>query len=51
LSLKKFHVVASAEKMMITVFCNGDGIILILCTPKGTTMTHNSHLEILHEKF
>ena len=35
---KKFRVTASAEKMMVAMFWDNEGVILIHCIPKITTM-------------
>jgi len=40
LSLKKFHVVASTEKV-ITIFLDADGTILTYCIPKDTSSKVN----------
>jgi len=36
---KKFRVTASAEKVMVAMFWDSEGVILTHCVPKGTTVT------------
>jgi len=36
---KKFRVTASAEKIMVAMFWDSEGVILIHCIPKSTTVT------------
>lgn len=48
---KKFRVSASAEKMMVAMFWDSDGVILSHCVPKGTTVTGTSYENILKNKF
>lgn len=47
---KKFRVSASAEKMMVAMFWDSDGIILTHCIPKGTTVTGASYQDVLKNK-
>ena len=48
---KKFRVSASAEKMMVAIFWDSDGVILTHCVPQGTTVTGASYEEVLRTKF
>ena len=47
---KKFRVSASAEKMMVAMFWDSDGVILTHCIPQGTTVTGASHEDVLRNK-
>ncbi|XP_068085434.1 histone-lysine N-methyltransferase SETMAR-like [Anabrus simplex] len=48
---KKFRVTASAEKMMVSIFWDSEGVILTHCVPKGTTVTGASYENVLKNKF
>lgn len=48
---KKFWVRASAEKVMVAMFWDSEGVILTHCVPKGTTITANSYEKVLRTKF
>lgn len=48
---KKFRVTASAEKMMVSMFWDSEGVILTHCVPKGTTVTGVSYENVLKNKF
>ena len=47
---KKFRVTASAEKMMVAMFWDSEGVILTHCVPKGTTVTAASYEHVLRTK-
>mgnify|MGYP003623263763 CR=1 FL=1 len=47
---KKFRVSASAEKMMVAMFWDSDGVILTHCVPEGTTVTGASYENVLKNK-
>jgi len=48
---KKFRVTASAEKIMVAMFWNSEGIILTHCVPKNTTVTGETYEDELRTKF
>ena len=48
---KKFRVTTSAEKMMVAIFWDSEGVILTHCVPKGTTVTGQSYEDVLRTKF
>ncbi len=45
---KKVKAVSSARKVMASVFCDAQGILLIRYMPKGTTITAGQYQEIFH---
>ena len=47
----KFLVSASAEKIMVAIFWDSDGVILTHCVPRGTTVTGASYQDVLKNKF
>ena len=51
LSPKKFRVTNSAEKMMVAMFWDSEGMILTHCVPKGTTVTGKTYEDVLRRKF
>jgi len=44
---KKFRVTTSAEKMMVAMFWDSEGVVLTHCVPKGTTVTGQSYEDVL----
>ena len=44
---KKFRVTTSAEKMMVAMFWDSEGVIITHCVPKGTTVTGQSYEDVL----
>ena len=48
---KKFRVTASADKMMVAIFWDSDGVILTHCIPKGNTVTAALYKDVLQQKF
>jgi len=48
---KKFWVSASAEKMMVAMFWDSEGVILTHCVPKSTTVTGQTYEDVLRMKF
>jgi len=48
---KKFRVTASAEKMMVAIFWNSEGVILTHFVPKSTTVTGETYEDVLRTKF
>jgi len=48
---KKFRVTASAEKMMVAMFWDSEGMILTHCVPKSTTVTGETYEDVLRTKF
>ena len=48
---KKFRVTASAEKMMVAMFWDSEGVILTHCVPKSTTVTGGTYEDVLRTKF
>jgi len=44
---KKFRVSASAEKMMLAMFWDSEGVILTHCVPKSTTVTGQTYEDVL----
>ena len=48
---KKFRVTASAEKMMVAMFWDSEGVILIHCVPESTTVTGETYKDVLRTKF
>jgi len=48
---KKFRVTSSAEKMMVAMFWNSEGVIVSHCLPKSTTMTGETYEDVLRKKF
>jgi len=48
---KKFRVINSAEKMMVAMFWDSEGMILTHCVPKGTTVTGKTYENVLRTKF
>lgn len=47
---RKFRVIASAEKMMVSMFWDSEGVILTHCVPKSTTVTGASYEAVLTSK-
>jgi len=48
---KKFRVSASAEKMMVAMFWDSEGVILTHCVHKSTTVTGQTYEDVLRTKF
>jgi histone-lysine N-methyltransferase SETMAR len=48
---KKFRVSASAEKMMVAMFWESEGMILTHCIPKKTKVTGGTYEDVLRTKF
>jgi len=48
---KKFRVSASAEKMMVAMFWDSEGVILNHCVPKSATVTGQTYEDVLRTKF
>ena len=48
---KTFRVTASAEKMMVDMFWDSEGLILAHCVPKRTTVTGGNYEDFLRTKF
>jgi len=48
---KKLRVSASAEKMMVAMFWDVEGVILTHCVPKSTTVTGQTYEDVLRTKF
>jgi hypothetical protein len=48
---KKFRVTAIAEKMMVAMFWDSEGVILTHCIPKKTTVTGETYEDVLRTKF
>ena len=44
---KKFWVTASAEKMMVAMFWDSEGVIITLCVLKSTTVTGETYEDVL----
>jgi len=51
LPLMKFRVTASAEKMMVAMFWDSEGVILTQCVPKSTTVMGETYEDVLWTKF
>ena len=48
---KKFRVTASAEKMMVAMFWDSEGVMLTHCVPKSTTVTGETYEDALRSFF
>ena len=44
---KKFQITASAEKIMVAMFWDSEGVILTRCIPKSTTVTGETYEDVL----
>ena len=49
--LKKFQVTANAEKMMVAMFWDSEGVILNHCVPKSTTVRGETYEDVLQKTF
>jgi len=47
---KKFCIATSAEKMMVSMFWDSEGVVLTHCVPKGTTVTGKTYEDVLRTK-
>jgi len=48
---KKFRVTASAEKVMVAMFWDSEGVIFSHCVPKSKTVTGETYEDVLRTKF
>ena len=48
---KKFQVTANAEKMMVAMFWDSEGVTLTHCFPNSTTVTGGTYEDVLRKKF
>ena len=48
---KKFRVNTSAEKMMVAMFWDSEGVTLTHCFPNSTTVTGVTYEDVLRKKF